>query len=271
MYGDVHTIVVENGSDSGVVEENARFIEAQSNVDHVLLDSNRGVWGGRNRAIELSKGEFLLELDDDAVFDNTDAIERAVAYMSAEREVGILAFQVINFHTRTITPQEYPFRDKNRDPEESGPCAWFIGAGHLIRRSVIDRIGLYREFHPWGSEELDLSLRAMDEGYCIHYFSGSRVLHKKSPNARVTHPLQFGRMALKNRVKVALLNLPWCSAVSYFLVRGTQLAIRYRDPRIPVCALVDLWKERDYIVKHRKRVQRRTLAKLGELEGPIYF
>ena len=264
-------IVVENGSDGSVVRSNAEFLATMPCTDHLVLDSNHGVWGGRNEALRRATGDFLLEIDDDAVFENDDAIDRAVTYLRKNPGVGILAFRIINYHTRAITPQEYPFRDKRRDPERTGPCAWFIGAGHLIRREVIEQVGLYRRFHPWGSEEQDLAMRAMDRNFEIHYFAGAKVLHKKSPRARVVDTLQFGRMAMKNRVKVALLNLPWYAVMTYFIIRGGQFSIKFRDPRIPLYALLDLWRDRGYIRANRKPLQRETLQRLWSLRGPMFY
>lgn len=270
-YPDIDLLIVENGSDAEVVDHNQGRYRSMDRVRYIVLEENLGVSGGRRVGLEQVNGDYIIEIDDDAVFVERDAIATAVDYLEAHLQVGILAFKITNYHTRQITPYEYPFRDKGRDPDQPGPCTWFIGAGHAFRRELIERVGTYRDFFPWGSEEQDLALRALDVGYEIIYLPDVHVLHKKSPNARIDDLREFTSIALKNRVKVALLNLPWYSAISYFLIRGIQLTLKTRDPIVPLRALRLLIREADYVRRHRSPIRRETRRLLARRNGQLYY
>jgi len=270
-YANIELIVLENGSDSQVVEHNKRRIQEYGNIHYVVLSENKGVSGGRNVALSQARGKYIVEVDDDAIFEYVDSIEKVVEFFERHPLVGIQAFKITNFFSKQIVPQEYPFRDKNRDPLLPGPCTWFIGAGHAFRRDMIGAIGTYRDFFPWGSEEQDLSMRALENDFEIYYNPRISILHKKSPKARIRNQSEFASIALKNRVKVAMLNLPILNVFSFFLIRGTQLSLRYKDISIPLRSLILLFKDMTYIRMNRKVLSRKTLRKMSELKGQLYF
>jgi GT2 family glycosyltransferase len=263
-------IVLENGSDKETVLSNKKLVKEYEGV-YVVLHENLGVSGGRNVALSYAKGEYFLEIDDDAVFGDDYCIEKAVQFMDDNPSVGISAFKIINYYTKEITPQEYPFRNKRRDVNSCGSCTWFIGAGHIIRRELITEIGVYREFFPWGSEEQDLSLRAINAGFEIRYFPSVVIYHKKTPNARIQDPVVFAGIALKNRIKVALLNLPLYSTVTYFIVRGVQLTLKYRSLTIVPRAMAHLLSESNYIRKNRMKIGKKAIKYLRKHNGQLYY
>ena len=269
-YPNSETIVLENGSTPDVTACNSKTARKYG-VTYIVSEINLGVSGGRNVALSHAKGDYILEIDDDAVFSDEDNIENAVQFLRANQEVGILAFKITNYHTGRISRHEYPFRNKRRDPDMAGPCTWFIGAGHVFRRSLIDKIGIYRDFSPWGEEEQDLSIRTLEAGFDIYYYPDVNILHKKSPKGRINNAKLFGSIHLKNRVKVALLNLPLRSVLTYYLVRGLHYVILYRNVTIPFHALVLLYKERQYIRDNRHPIQRHTFRKLARLNGQHYY
>jgi len=270
-YRHIEVLVIENGSEPAVINANRKRLESIDCLRYIPLVRNLGVSGGRRVALENALGDYIIEIDDDAVFEKPDAIDRAVDCLESNLVIGILAFKITNYHTGRIVPSEFPFRDKNRDPELAGLCTWFIGAGHAFRRSAIEHIGTYRDFFPWGSEEQDLALRTLDAGYEIMYFPDVNVLHKKSPTARIENERMFAAIRVKNRVKVALLNLPWYSVITYFIVRTGQFMLQERNPFLALRVLHMLAKEWDYIRKNRRVISRETQRRLRERKGQLYF
>ena len=62
-------------------------------------------------------------------------------------------------------------------PKQTGPVDWLAGASMMIRRDVLDRIGLFDETFFLYFEETDLCLRAARAGFRTIYVVESRVPH----------------------------------------------------------------------------------------------
>ena len=270
-YFNKEIIIIENGSNQKTVHTNCIKYNQDHLVKYVVQKKNLGVSGGRNVALNLAKGEYIIEIDDDAVFENHNAIENAVDYMENNHNIGILGFKITNYYSGKITKQEYPFRNKKRDHNKSGLCTWFIGAGHMFSREILLKVGFYRDFFPWGSEEQDFSIRAIDSGFSILYFPTVNVYHKKSPQGRIQNPIEFASIALKNRIKVALLNLPVFSIITYILVRGLQSVLKYKNLNLLLLTYYHLKTEWSYIKAHRKPIKSQTILKLIQLKGQVFY
>lgn len=269
-FKEIEIIVVENGSDDEVVETNKAALKVRD-VTYISSEKNLGVSGGRNKALKLAKGEVIIEIDDDAVFDDDSSIEKIVKFFDEHKDVGIQAFRIINYYSREITPVEFPFKNKKRDPVKPGKSAWFIGAGHAFTRELIDEIGYYRDFFPWGSEEQDYSVRAIDAGYNIFYNSEIIVYHKKSPKGRISNPTEFAIVALTNRYKFALYNFPLFNVLSHIFIRSIQSVLKFKNPLIPIVALYRTFNQWNYIKSERNVISKETRKKLSKLNGQLYY
>ncbi|VEI48627.1 Uncharacterised protein [Actinobacillus equuli] len=64
-------------------------------------------------------------------------------YFTHNINVGVLAFNIKNFYTRKSLRHEIPHGNKKLDFENNLLTYYFIGAGHAIRKSVYDKVGLY--------------------------------------------------------------------------------------------------------------------------------
>ena len=270
-YPEMEILVGDNGSQAENLEVIRRLVAKTPRTRLLEFGRNLGVSGGRNAVLAECQGEFVVEVDDDGLLAHPEVFAQAVHRMNQEANIGILAFKVVNYHTRKIDRQEFPFLTKRRDPELAGDTSWFIGCGHFFRRSMINAIGDYREFFPYGSEELDYAFRALDAGFRIVYDPRLVVLHKKSLKHRIVDPVQWGTLALKHRVKVALLNLPWPFCLSYMLVRGLQFSGWLRHPQVISRAIKLLWAEREYIRATRRGLLLSTLYRVFRLRGPRFF
>jgi GT2 family glycosyltransferase len=270
-YENIEVILYDNGSRTEIYNHNLNLSKNYNSCHFYSSPKNLGVSGGRTEALKKAIGKYIIEIDDDAIFEDTDAIEKAINFMISNTEIGIAAFKIVNFHTRTVTRNEYPFRDKSRLHSESGYCTWFIGAGHCFRRETISTVGYYNEYFPWGLEEHDYSLRALDNNFLIYFLADVIVLHKKSPNARIKNPIEFASIQLKNQIKVAAINLPLLSIVSYIILRSLQAIIKNKNIMIPFLALRYIYHESDYIRRKRKVIDKKTIEYLKRNHGQLYY
>ncbi|HVU96377.1 MAG TPA: glycosyltransferase family 2 protein [Puia sp.] len=191
-----------------------------------VAPENLGVSRGRNYAIGLSQAPYLVFLDDDALFRDTDALRWIVpAFEShdSDRPVGIVAFKIYYHSTGEMQVNAFPHkRFAERRDWPHFETAYFSGAAHAIRRTVFQRVGLYPENFFYGMEEYDLSYRALDAGFSIRYDNRVVILHKESPAGRLTRPEKLRGMWV-NKSKVAWKYLP----VRYFWTTAFLWSLEY--------------------------------------------
>ena len=99
------------------------------------------------------------------------AIERMIAYFESDPRLGAATF--------TVTLPDGA-RECSAYPDV------FIGCGTGVRRTAIDQTGGLPDDFFMQAEEYDLSLRLLDAGWRIRGFDALRVLHLKTPTARVS-------------------------------------------------------------------------------------
>lgn len=173
-----------------------------------LLQSarNGGFGAGNNFAIGagLSDGrqpDFFYILNSDA-FPQRGAIHHLLAFMADNRAAGIAGSAI---HGMDGAPHQTAFRFPTIAGEFEGaartglitralrhaviplPCpretcavGWVAGASAMLRRRMLDEIGLFDESFFLYYEETDLCLRAARAGWQTWYVLGSEVLHQGS-------------------------------------------------------------------------------------------
>jgi GT2 family glycosyltransferase len=192
--------------------------------------------------------------------------------MNDDPAVGILAFRSVNFHTGEIEKWAFPWKNKKRPNQEEFETTWFIGVGHAFRKEVYDKVGLYRDYFPYGHEELDLSLRVVDAGYKIVYFPKAEIYHKKSPTSRISNPTRFFANQLTNRVIVAIRNLPWRYVLTTNILRSGQTLLRSRFNLIAVLwAQIRIVKKLPGLLREREVISKEAIRKIKALRGPVVF
>ncbi|HEY8427382.1 MAG TPA: glycosyltransferase family 2 protein [Sandaracinaceae bacterium] len=204
---DGHRIdVVDNDSQDGSEEKLRAAVAREGWRDvRVLQTGHNGGFGyGNNYAIRRAlcspdPPEFVHILNSDA-FPEPDAIEALLRFMRDHGEVGIAgsalrgvdgephisAFRFptlksevagsfrLGLLSRLWPDAEVPIRPR---PERSREVDWLAGASMMIRREVLEEVGLFDETFFLYFEETDLCRRAKKAGWSIWYVVESRVVH----------------------------------------------------------------------------------------------
>ena len=167
--------MVDNNSEDGSVE----FFRDSNKIDKFLaLDKNYGCPGGRNRGIELCRGEFIFFVDNDGVL-HQKAVECALLFLVESPQTVVLTGHVVDFinYNEVDTTANLPdlmIQDK----------VIFQGGISIHRKYIYDLIGFYPDDYIYGAEESYLSLRILDKNWKIHKSNHVILFHKKSSNAR---------------------------------------------------------------------------------------
>lgn len=187
-------IIIDNNSTDGTVE----WIKSQEGLKYILNNENKGFPIGCNQGINLaSKDNDIFLLNNDTVIMPNSIFNLRMGLYSCEK-VGatsavsnsISYYQQIS-KTYTTLDEYKKFALKNNITNENSyeERIKLVGFAMLIKRNVLDKVGLLDEtFTPGNFEDDDLSLRIIMAGYklilCkdsyIHHFGG--VSFKKDLN-----------------------------------------------------------------------------------------
>lgn len=198
--------VVDNSSVDGSVEMvKKKFPE----VKIIANEKNIGFARANNQAINEAKGEYVLLLNPDTVIQE-DTFEKTIKFMDEKKEAGALGVMMLdgkgNFlpeskrglptpsvafnkvfglsflfrKSKTFGKYHLGYLDKNKIHEVDV----LAGAFMLIRKSVLDKIGLLDERFFMYGEDIDLSYRVTLAGYKNYYFPETRIIHYKGESTK---------------------------------------------------------------------------------------
>jgi GT2 family glycosyltransferase len=204
-WRNLDVIVLDNASTDG----SAEAIRARHPGVHVApLRDNRGYAGNNNVgvALALARGaEWIFVLNEDTILD-PECLTRMVRYGEAHPGAGIVGPLVLHFDEPGVIQSAGGWFDAWRaghlgqNEDDRGQFAeprrvdWISGCGILLRRAVIEQVGLLDErfFYYW--EETEWCLRAARAGWGIALVPAARLWHKgvtrhyePSPNVSYYH------------------------------------------------------------------------------------
>jgi GT2 family glycosyltransferase len=261
-------VVVDNASADGTADAVRRDVPHARIVE---LPRNEGVPGGRNRGVEAATGDLLVFLDDDAGFESRSALRRLRARFDRDPELGIAA--TLSRLAASGAPEHdaIPRRHKRLAGGDC-PVSYFCGVAFAVRREVFTRIGPLREDLFYVGEELDFSWRALAAGYHILWVPEVVVLHRRSELERPAG--RWIRFQARNRLRLALLHLPWRYVASYAVVWCPWLllrALRYRRLADLTRGIADFARMLPATLRARDPLPPRVVRAIAELDGRLLY
>jgi len=210
-YSRLYLLVVDNASEDGSPEY---LRHAFPGLDLVINPTNMGFSRGNNvgirRALD-ARAEYVFLLNNDAVVD-AQMFDALVACAEGATDVGIVAPKILYYGQtdriwrlggrarRWLPVPETLGKDQRDDGRFSAPLDvdYVTFCGALIKRGVLERIGLLDERFPFAYEDSDFCCRARAAGYRIVCQPEARMWHKASlssqrDSARVKYLKAQGR------------------------------------------------------------------------------
>lgn len=222
-------LVVDNGSrDGSPAQIAARCPEAEL----LELGANTGFSAGVNRGIvrALAGGaDYVLLLNNDARA-APDMLERLVGYAEANPGCGMvspLIYQLERPERLWVAGglwRVFEIVHAGWDAPDSGQYAaptdfdMVFGTALLIRRALIERVGLFDERFFVYYEDADLSLRARRAGYRLVVVPSARLWHAGAFSTRHHHYLKEFHMA-RSRVLFYRKHLPRPHFLAFLLLQ----------------------------------------------------
>ena len=195
-YKNFKIIVVDNGS----VDESVERLKERENEYHLILSKdNTGFTGGNNFGIECAMSmdaDFILLLNNDT-FIETSAIEIMIDSFKSDTSVGVVTPKIYfhpdrhllwaagtSFQQGKLSCNNLGYNSE--DKEEFNQRIYLdyaVGCALLIRRDVIDSVGVLTEDYFCNYEDADFGLRVNQHGYKILYEPSAIVWHKEAASA----------------------------------------------------------------------------------------
>ena len=203
---DAEIFVVDNASVDGsvkMVKEKFPEIICIANLD------NPGFAKANNQAIRQSAGEYILLLNPDTIVE-TDTFAKIIAFMDSHADAGGLGVKMVDgtgrflpeskrglptpivafykiFGFSRLFPKSRIFNKYHLgylDKDKIHEVDILAGAFMLMRKSVLDKVGLLDEAFFMYGEDIDLSYRIIKAGFKNYYFPDARIIHYKGESTK---------------------------------------------------------------------------------------
>jgi hypothetical protein len=206
----LEVVVVDNASSDG----SADAIEAAfPGVLVIRNERNVGFASGVNVGLRASRHPLVLLLNPDTRVVG-DALSRLVDYSIAHPEAGIVGPRVLN-EDGTLQASRFRFpsllnqllaatylyqllpgsrffnRERLGGGEAATPVDAVSGCCFLVRRSVLDTVGVLDEDFFMYAEETDLCYRAWQAGFEVHYAPVGEIVHLRGASSRLASRRNF--------------------------------------------------------------------------------
>lgn len=179
---DIETIMVDNASTDGSIEAIEKHFP---DVEIIPLKKNVGFAAAVNEGIRVSTGNYIFIINNDIIFDK-EFLTVLVDYMEKNPEVGIaggkIYYQVPKNKILFCGTKFNPWLGSIHrlpNPNRTKESEWIQGCAMLIKRLVIEKVGLFDEEFFFSFEDQDFCRRAKRAGFKISYYPTAIAWHKE--------------------------------------------------------------------------------------------
>ena len=238
--------------DSGTGEIAREVKERFPKVQVLYNELNKGYSSSVNSLIEYSiiydNPDYFWHIDDDTEIRDKDILKELINFAEKRTDAGILGCKVSYpngelqwYYTDKIHFEKVPnnniiFKEMEeaRNMVRIHEVSEVIGACFLIKRAVIDRVGMFDEgFNPAYGEESDLCMRARKRGFRCYYVGSTSIIHKQGSSLKGDSDLKW-YLKKRNGIRLEWLNYPFSRIlVNSFIHYGSA----FRDNKVKL-----LWK-----------------------------
>jgi hypothetical protein len=195
-YPNYEIVVVDNGSKNAEAD---RIKEAFSDIELIKNNCNTGFVFANNQGIELAlqnNGDYVLLLNNDTVV-KEDFLSKLINHAETDKKVGIVGPLIKYYKSNKIwfaggwisyltglSGHYWKGKDFEDYTEKNlYEVDYITGCALLVKKEVINEIGLLDPVYFAYYEEADWCFRAKRAGFRIEMVPNSMIEHKKSASA----------------------------------------------------------------------------------------
>lgn len=196
---DFEMFIIDNASSDGT----SLLVKTEyPQVNLVCNRQKKGFASNNNQAIRQASGRYILLLNPDTIVQD-GCLAEMVRFMDEHKDAGAAGCKLLNpDNTLQYNCRRFPtpkaiflrwatnFHDHQHpllrdylmmdwDHERAREVDWFLGAFLMVRREIIDRVGMLdQRFDPLYYEDVDWCYRIRLAGYKIYYNPQAVVIHR---------------------------------------------------------------------------------------------
>lgn len=258
-YPNYRIIVVDNDSKDGS-EETLRNKFPQ----HIIIQSgdNLGFSGGNNVGIKYAlenRADYILLLNNDTLVE-PNFLEPLVEESEKDKSIGIAAGKINYYYDKNIIWAAGGYISEIKgcgyhygiNQEDLGQydirqeVSFLTGCIQLIKREVLEKVGLYDEDYFLYMEDVDYCCRVKKTGFKLMYVPKSKIYHKVSASTGENSPLMLYYMNrnrllfIRKNYKVFLNNMLFY--IFFFLSRIINVRVYKQNTRFIIRGIKDYYK-----------------------------
>jgi len=219
-------ILVDNASTECDPE---KFKEEFPKIHLIKSKKNAGFAYGNNLGIEKAKGEFILLLNNDTIFEE-DTISKSLSYFQQRSNVGVVGCRMIYSDGKVqytarrfksiswelldlfrFIPFLMPYRKragkmlgKYFKHDENIECDWLNGAFFLFPRKILEQLPgkkLDDRFFMYGEDQLWCE-QIKELGFRILFFAESTIIHIGTGSAQHSSQIKIRKIMMKHELEI---------------------------------------------------------------------
>ncbi|MDR3714965.1 MAG: glycosyltransferase family 2 protein [Puia sp.] len=174
------------------------------NTRVLVSKTNLGFAGGNNWGMRQARGAYIFIVNNDTEVTD-DLLNKLLEPFGEDSSIGVTSPKIrYFFHPDIIqyagfnamnpyTGRTSTIGDKEPDKgqyDQSGPTFGAHGCAMLVKREVIEKVGMFPEKFFLYYEEWDWSARILKAGYKIWYTSDAVIYHKESMSVGKNNPMK---------------------------------------------------------------------------------
>lgn len=232
-YHNYEIILVDNASSDGSVDEIENHFQQ---VRIIKNQKNLGFAGGNNVGIQNARGSLIALLNPDAIADKDWLLNLVAEIQKSDTIAGAMGkiFYLGNQYGENAVfctwPKLGPFsaRPYNfHNDEPSAKVDYLSGAAMVVKKEVLDKIGLLDVDYFVYFEETDWCARMVRAGYDLMYIPNAIAWHVVSPSTSSDNKIYYME---RNRVRFAIKNFDFIYLPIFFSILFFETsAILLRD------------------------------------------
>ena len=233
---DMEVIVVDNASRQ---DEATLIQDKYPQVNVIRSERNLGFAGGNNVGIKAAQGKYIFLVNNDTVFKDFN-VQALIDRLESSPTIGVVCPKIrfawennpIQFagytplSKITVRNQAIGFGEEDQGQYHTAHATPYAhGAAMMLKREVIDKVGLMPECYFLYYEELDWSMMIARTGYEIWYEPDCTIYHKESQATGQNSPLRTYYMT-RNRLLLVKRNFKGLSKNLSYLYLVAIVGIR---------------------------------------------
>lgn len=205
-YYNYEVILIDNASNDDIIP---KVNEQYPQVVCIANTDNVGFSIANNQGISIAQGRYVLLLNSDTIV-QTDTLDVMLHFMDENPTVGASGCKIVlpdgsldkackrGFPTPSASfyyafgfsklfpkiPRFNQYQLGYLSPDDAYPIDSLVGAFMLIRREVIEQVGMLdEEFFMYG-EDIDWCYRIKEAGWVNYYYPRTQIVHLKGASSR---------------------------------------------------------------------------------------